>query len=62
MKTAASSVISVVQLALLWLLADTRRITTIILLGLVMSALLASFYLMPAGHAFAMPMASSGGP
>lgn len=62
MKSTVSSVLSGVQLALLWLLADTRRITTIILIGLVMSALLASFYLMPAGHAFAMPMATSGGP
>jgi len=62
MKSNVSSVLSVVQVAVLWLLADTRRITTVILIGLVMSALLASFFLMPASQVFAGPMASSGGP
>lgn len=62
MRTAASSLFRLVEAVAFWLLTDSRRLATFVIVGLLVTALLASFILLPSGTASAMPMASSGGP
>ena len=62
MRTAAASVYQLIGAVVLWLMTDSRRLATFIVVGLLVAALLATFVLAPSGTASAMPMASSGSP
>lgn len=61
MLSFAQTVLGLLKSVALWLLADPRRITTAIVMAVLITTLVTSFVL-TGGPVFASPMATSGGP